>query len=75
MNEAFVRLYDRGLIYRGNFLVNWSCILGSAISDIEVDHLAVEKKTKIRVPGYKDPVTVGQIYDMSYKIEGEIVDR
>ena len=36
--EAFVRLYDKGLIYRGPYLVNWSPGLKTAVSDIEVEH-------------------------------------
>ena len=36
MKESFVRLHDEGVIYRSNRLVNWSCTLKSAISDIEV---------------------------------------
>lgn len=36
VTEAFVRLYDLGLLYRNRQLVNWSCTLRSAISDIEV---------------------------------------
>jgi hypothetical protein len=36
VTEAFVRLHDEGVIYRSNRLVNWSCTLKSAISDIEV---------------------------------------
>lgn len=36
VTEAFVRLCDSGLIYRSEGLVNWSCSLESAISDIEV---------------------------------------
>ena len=36
VNEAFVRLHQDHLIYRSNRLVNWSCSLNSAISDIEV---------------------------------------
>ena len=36
VTEAFVRLCDSGLIYRSEALVNWSCALESAISDIEV---------------------------------------
>ncbi|HEY9849684.1 MAG TPA: valine--tRNA ligase [Leptolyngbyaceae cyanobacterium] len=35
--EAFVRLYDEGLIYRGNYLVNWCPATQSAVSDLEVD--------------------------------------
>ena len=36
VKECFVRLHDEGVIYRSNRLVNWSCTLKSAISDIEV---------------------------------------
>ena len=36
VNEAFIRMHDMGVIYRANRLVNWSCTLNSAISDIEV---------------------------------------
>lgn len=36
MIEAFVRLHEEGVIYRSTRLVNWSCTLNSAISDIEV---------------------------------------
>ncbi|MEJ7746894.1 MAG: valine--tRNA ligase, partial [Luteimonas sp.] len=34
--EAFVRLHDDGLIYRGQRLVNWDPVLKTAISDLEV---------------------------------------
>lgn len=36
VTEAFVRLHKAGLLYRSQQLVNWSCALRSAISDIEV---------------------------------------
>jgi valyl-tRNA synthetase len=35
---AFVRLYDKGLIYRGTYLVNWCPRCGTALSDLEVIH-------------------------------------
>ena len=70
MNEAFIRLFDKGLIYRGNFLANWSCALKSTISDIEVDHVTLEKKTKLNVPGYDKPVEFGVMYDIAYRVEG-----
>ncbi len=35
--EAFVRLHEQGLIYRGKRLVNWDPVLGTAVSDLEVD--------------------------------------
>jgi len=36
VREVFIRLYDEGLIYRGNRLVNWDPVLLTAISDLEV---------------------------------------
>ncbi|MGM0634350.1 MAG: valine--tRNA ligase, partial [Pseudomonadota bacterium] len=36
VEEVFVRLYDEGLIYRGNRLVNWDPQLHTAVSDLEV---------------------------------------
>ena len=39
VQEAFVRLYDDGLIYRGKRLVNWDPKLHTAISDLEVESI------------------------------------
>ena len=36
--EAFVRLYERGLIYRGTYMVNWCPRCHTALSDLEVKH-------------------------------------
>ena len=36
VKESFIQMHDDGTIYRANRLVNWSCTLKSAISDIEV---------------------------------------
>jgi valyl-tRNA synthetase len=38
VREAFVRLYEKGLIYRGPRLVNWSPNLKTAVSDLEVEY-------------------------------------
>lgn len=38
VQEAFIRMHDEGVIYRSKRLVNWSCTLNSAISDIEASH-------------------------------------
>ena len=37
VTEVFVRLYKEGLIYRGKRLVNWDPVLGTAVSDLEVE--------------------------------------
>ncbi|MCS5480221.1 valine--tRNA ligase [Corynebacterium sp. YIM 101645] len=42
VQTIFKELYDRGLIYRANRLVNWSPVLETAVSDIEVVHKDVE---------------------------------
>ena len=55
VREVFVRLYDEGLIYRGERLINWCPRCETALSDIEVDH----EETK------------GKIYDIRYPIADE----
>ena len=49
--ETFVRLFDDGLIYRGKRLVNWDPLLGTAVSDLEVDSEEEQGKLwEIRYP-------------------------
>ena len=49
--EVFVRLYKQGLIYRGKRLVNWDPVLGTAVSDLEVDSEEEDGKIwEIRYP-------------------------
>lgn len=42
--EAFVRLYEKGLIYRGNRMINWCPDCGTSLSDAEVEHVDVDGK-------------------------------
>ena len=51
--KAFVDLFDKGLIYRRERLVNWDCALQTAISDAEVEYITLTKRTKISVPNHK----------------------
>ena len=44
VNEAFIRLYEKGLIYKGAYLVNWDPQDRTAISDLEVLHEPVQGK-------------------------------
>lgn len=74
--EAFVCLHREGLIYRDNRIVNWDTVLRTAISDIEVDHIDINCKTLLKVPGYKSPVEFGTLTSFAYPLEdamGEIV--
>ncbi len=54
VREAFVRLYREGLITRGEYLVNWSPALGTAVSDLEVESRTVQ----------------GKLYHVAYPVEG-----
>jgi len=38
VREVFVRHYEKGLIYRGNYIVNWCPTCKTTLSDIEVEH-------------------------------------
>ena len=38
VREVFVTLYERDLVYKGNYLVNWCCSCGTALADDEVEH-------------------------------------
>ncbi|QGP92425.1 Valine--tRNA ligase [Neomoorella glycerini] len=38
VREVFVRLYEKGLIYRGRYIINWCPRCHTTISDIEVEH-------------------------------------
>jgi len=59
VTEAFVRLHEQGLVYRGQRLVNWDPVLNTAISDLEVENH--------EVPGhmwhFKYPLANGATYD------------
>ncbi len=57
VREAFVRLYEKGLIYRGPRLINWSPGLKTAVSDLEVEYHDEPGKLyyfKYRIAGSKD---------------------
>uniref|UniRef100_A0A672LNP5 Valine--tRNA ligase, mitochondrial n=1 Tax=Sinocyclocheilus grahami TaxID=75366 RepID=A0A672LNP5_SINGR len=71
VTEAFIRLCDSGLIYRSEGLVNWSCALESAISDIEVDSKELSGRTLLSVPGYEQKVEFGIMVTFAYPLEGQ----
>jgi len=56
VREAFVRLYEKGLIYRGPRLINWSPGLRTAVSDLEVEYSEEE----------------GLLYFFKYRIKGSL---
>jgi valyl-tRNA synthetase len=54
VREAFVRMWDDGLIYRGERLVNWDPIIRTSLSDEEVDHEERE----------------GELWEFAYRLKG-----
>jgi len=44
VREVFVSLYEKGLIYKGTYLINWCPSCGTALSDDEVEHEEVKGK-------------------------------
>ena len=57
VKEVFVRLFDKGLIYRGKYIVNWCPFHRTAISDDEVEHAEVNGKLwhiRYQIDGTKD---------------------
>lgn len=54
VSEAFVRLHEKGLVYRGEYLVNWAPLLKTAVSDLEVEYSEEQ----------------GKLYYFKYMVEG-----
>lgn len=69
VTEAFVRLYEAGLIYRSQQLVNWSCALKSTISDIEVESHSLSGRTYLSVPGYEEKLPFGEMVTFAYRVQ------
>ncbi len=55
VKEVFVRLYEKGLIYKGAYIVNWCPRCNSAISDVETDYETEQ----------------GHMWEISYPLKGE----
>jgi len=72
VTAAFIKFHEAGLIYRDVRLTNWCCQLRSGISDIEVDYIDIEARTRLSVPGHpKDKTYVfGVIWSFAYRLEG-----
>jgi len=71
VTECFVRFFEEGLIYRADRLVNWCCTLETAISDIEVEYIDIEKPVQRKVPGHGDKTyPFGVLDKFAYKVIG-----
>ena len=72
VTEAFVRFHEDGILYRDTRLINWSCALRSAISEIEVDKIDIEPFTMLAVPNHTKQAKYefGVLGSFSYKVDG-----
>ena len=52
---AFVTLYNKGLIYRGNYIINWCPRCGTALSDLEVEQEEITGKLYYILYPLKEP--------------------
>ncbi|XP_065828911.1 valine--tRNA ligase-like isoform X2 [Oscarella lobularis] len=68
VEESFIRLHNEGIIYRSIRLVNWSCKLNSAISDIEVDKKELTGRTLLSVPNYDEKIEFGVLVSFAYPV-------
>lgn len=67
VQEAFIRLYNNGgKIFRATRIINWDCVLNTAVSNIEVDYEEFEKRTRKTLPGYAKSVLFGAIWEFAY---------
>lgn len=71
VNSAFKKLFHSGHITRNKRLVNWSCKLKSAISDIEVEHEELTGRKTLSVPGYDKRIEFGIIETFAYEVYNE----
>ena len=55
VTQVFINLYEKGLIYRGDRIVNWCPSCGTSVSDIEVEHEDM----------------AGKLYHINYPVDGE----
>ncbi|KAF3914148.1 hypothetical protein AA313_de0208556 [Arthrobotrys entomopaga] len=68
VTEAFVRLYEEGVIYRAEKITNWCSTLRTAVSDLEIDIMEVSGPKSLEVPGHSKPVEFGILYYLKYVI-------
>jgi len=72
VRDTFVALYDKGLIYRGQRLVNWDPVLKTAISDLEVEN----REAAGHMWHFKYPLAGGETYEYIEKdADGHVVRR
>ncbi|RHZ77190.1 hypothetical protein Glove_184g77 [Diversispora epigaea] len=68
VNNAFIRMFNDGMIYRDTRLVNWCCALGTVISDIEVEYENITKRTFLKITGRDEKIEFGVLHKIAYPV-------
>ncbi len=69
VTEAFCKLYEDGVIYRANRLVNWCCKLTTTLSNLEVEQRELKGRELLTVPGYdNERIEFGVIVSFAYHV-------
>ncbi|KAK5953096.1 hypothetical protein OHC33_005664 [Knufia fluminis] len=68
VKKTFVQLFDEGIIYRDNRLVNWSSALSTSLSNLEVDNKELPGRQKLKVPTYDKLIEFGLLTYFKYPI-------
>lgn len=69
VQEAFIQLYEKGILYRAKRIVNWCCALQTAISDVELEEIEINQPTKLSIPRHKGTYEFGVLIDFAYKLK------
>ena len=64
-------MFNGGIIYRANRLVNWCSALQTCLSELEVEYKEIEKPTDLVIPNHtKKAYTFGEFTHFYYNVEG-----
>ncbi|KAJ2623755.1 valine--tRNA ligase, partial [Coemansia sp. RSA 1694] len=69
--ETFVRLFNDGIIYRSNRLVNWCHHMNTTLSNLEVENTDLPGPTMMTIPGYPagEKFEFGVLIHFAYEVE------
>ncbi|KAJ9615784.1 hypothetical protein H2200_001861 [Cladophialophora chaetospira] len=68
VRKTFIDLFEEGVIYRADRLVNWCSALSTSLSNLEVDNKELKGRTKLKVPGYDKMIEFGLLTYFKYPI-------
>ena len=68
VRKTFIDLFEEGVIYRADRLVNWCSALSTSLSNLEVDNKELKGRTKLKVPGYDKMIEFGVLTYFKYPI-------